>query len=167
MATQTVGLFLAQMRSLEGLLDRLLEGCRAETGGRAMLRKILHVTSIGLTVVVQLPSAYGQWPSARDVNGQCVRYICEHPPDLRWCDKPLNGATLFSGRVVALAYECQHMTVSLRVDDAPANDLPVDMEIEVGPCVRFYGKLGESIRVAVAEPHSFDRRRYKLSCDFR
>ena len=70
----------------------------------------------------------------------------------------------FPREFFALSKECSNNILSVKVDDGKANNLPTVVEIDLGPCVRFSGEVGDVIQIALVEPHRPDLRRYGLAC---
>src|SRR5882672_3117712 len=68
---------------------------------------------------------------------RCHEMLCRAQGYFRSCDRPLNGAKVFSARVIGLSKECSDYNVWvnivwLEVDDAKANNLPIVVEIDLG-----------------------------------
>lgn len=79
------------------------------------------------------------------------------------CHKPRVGAKLFFGRVLGVSLECPNTIVQIQVQDRELIKLPPNIEIRLGGCTRFYGKVGDLVQFAVEQPSS-DVRRYALAC---
>jgi hypothetical protein len=93
----------------------------------------------------------------------CLNFECRAQGAFRTCDRPRDGAKILSARVLAVSRECSKHIVSLQVEDG-ANSLPTVVEIDLGPCIYFDGKVGDVIQIALLERHSPDVRRYHLAC---
>jgi hypothetical protein len=126
------------------------------TKGRGM-----HHT-MSLTLVAALAAALQSYAATAQQN-RCQQ-MCRAIYSFKSCDKPLDGAKVFSARVIGLWTECSDNIVRLRVEDAKANTLPDKIEIDLGACQFFSGKVGDVTQIALAGPHSSDARRYHLAC---
>jgi len=100
--------------------------------------------------------------SAQDKS--CIEAQCRALGQFRSCDKPVDGAKVFSARILAMSKECSKNILSVQVEDGSANRLPSVIEIDLGPCISFYGKVGDVTQIALREPHRPDVQRYKLAC---
>jgi hypothetical protein len=127
-----------------------------------MLRSGLHIFVLALTAVAQPVTASAQKEEP------CGEVQCRAIRPFRTCDKPLEGATILSARVLAKSRECRNDTlsnvVSVQVEDAHANNLPDVIEISLGSCTILDRNVGDTIKVAESERHSPDVRRYQLAC---
>jgi len=122
-----------------------------------MVRIISLIFVLVVSVVVHPIAA-----SAQDTS--CYEVQCRALGFFRTCNRPREGANVFSARVLALSKECSNNILSVKVDDGKANNLPTVVEIDLGPCVRFSGEVGDVIQIALVEPHRPDLRRYGLAC---
>jgi hypothetical protein len=100
--------------------------------------------------------------SAQDKS--CIEAQCRALGQFRSCDKPVDGAKVFSARILAVSKECSKNILSVQVEDGSANRLPSVIEIDLGPCISFYGKVGDVTQIALREPHRPDVQRYTLAC---
>jgi hypothetical protein len=117
-----------------------------------------------LTLVVALTPVLRPDPAIAQQD-RCQDMACRALGSFRSCDKPLNGAKVFSARVIGLSRDCSDNIVSLQIDDAKGNNLPAVVEIDLGACVFFSGKVGDATQIALAQPHSPGVRRYHLACN--
>ena len=116
-----------------------------------------------LTVVLALAGVV-QPLTASAQDKSCIEAQCRALGHFRSCDKPFDGAKVFSARALAVSKECSNNILSVQVEDGSANHLPSVIEIDLGPCISFYGKVGDVTQIALREPHRPDVRRYKLAC---
>lgn len=79
------------------------------------------------------------------------------------CNKPLPGAKLLSGRVIALSRECSSQIIQIEVENWEVEKVPPIIDIVVGACGRFEGKAGDLTQVAVMDPKP-SVRRYQRAC---
>ena len=113
---------------------------------------------LALAAVVQPFTA-----SAQDKS--CLQVDCRALGSFRTCDRPRDGARIFSARVLTVSKECSNNILTVQVEDGKGSNLPTVVEIDLGPCVSFGGKVGEVIQIALDEPHSPDVRQYRrLAC---
>src|SRR5262245_39635185 len=126
-----------------------------------MLRTTVLAFLLALAAVAQPVTASAQ-------EEPCDRVACRAIRPFRTCDKPLEGVTILSARVLAKSRECRKdmlsNVVSVQVEDAHANNLPDVIEISLGACTILDRNVGDVIKVAVQERHSLDVRRYQLAC---
>jgi hypothetical protein len=122
-----------------------------------MLRTTLLAFVLALAAVVQPYAALAQEKA-------CMEVMCRARGTFRTCDRPLDGAKILSARVLAMSRECSNNILSVQVENERANSLPAVVEIDLGPCVSFSGKVGDATQVALREQHSPDVRRYHLAC---
>ena len=89
------------------------------------------------------------------------------------CVEPLDGNILFKARVSKVTAACPNwppsssgspQVLSVDVPDAPQFGLPSKILVDVGPCKRWAGKIGDVIDIAVKEPHSPATSSYTLAC---
>lgn len=126
-----------------------------------MLRTTALAFLLAVAAVVQPLTASAQ-------EKPCDGVRCRAIGSFATCDKPVEGAKIFSARVLAKSRACWNGIlsdiVSVQVEDGKANNLPGVIEISLGPCVYFHGDVGDVIKVALLERHSPDVRRYRLAC---
>ena len=122
-----------------------------------MLRATSLIFALELAAVIQPYTASAQEKS-------CMEMSCRARGTFRTCDRPLDGAKTLAARVLAVSRECSDQIVSMQVDDGMTNRLPTLVEINLGPCIDFGGKVGDTIQIALRQPHSPDVRRYHLAC---
>jgi hypothetical protein len=116
-----------------------------------------------LTVVLALAGAV-QPLTASAQDKSCMGARCRALGQFLSCDKPVDGAKVFSARVLAMSKECSNNILSVQVEDGSANRLPSVIEINLGPCISFYGNVGDVTQIALREPHRPEVRRYGLAC---
>ena len=87
---------------------------------------------------------------------------CRAVGTFRTCDRPLDGAKILSAKV--LATSCSNHILSVQIDDVGTGGSPAVVEIDLGPCVFFDGKVGDVTKIALREPYRPDVRRYRLAC---
>jgi len=110
-----------------------------------------------LAVIVQPLAASAQ-------EKPCPEVACRALGHFRTCNRTLDGAKVFSARVLAASRECSHNIFSVQVEDGKDSSLPAVVEIDLGPCVSFHGKVGDTTRIALVESPRPDMRRYHLAC---
>lgn len=94
----------------------------------------------------------------------CLGIECRRHAHFLTCDRPRDGATGLSARVVAVSRECSNQILSMQIDDAKAQALPPIIEVDLGGCISFTGQVGDLIQVALYERPSPDRKRYHFAC---
>jgi len=122
-----------------------------------MFRNTSLVSIIAFALALETFPASAQEKSCPTMECRALGYF-------RTCDKPLDGAKILSARVLATSRECSNNILSVQVENGKANDLPPVVEIDLGPCVSFYGKIGDATQIALVEPPGLDMRRYHLAC---
>jgi hypothetical protein len=119
--------------------------------------KSLFVVSV-LAAIQQPPIAAAQEKPS------CIEIVCHAPGPFRTCDRPREGAKTLSAQVVGVSKECSNNIISVQVEDETENSLRAVVDVSLGPCVYFDGKVGDKIKVALSRPLSPDLRRYQLAC---
>jgi hypothetical protein len=104
-------------------------------------------------------------PLASAQGKACVPIACRAEYPITTCDKPRPGAKVLSGRVLGMSRDCSNDIVQMQIEQWEANKVPPVIEVVVGPCGRFMGKVGDPAQVAVMEPAP-DIRRYDLACRY-
>jgi hypothetical protein len=92
----------------------------------------------------------------------CPEISCRAVYSFRTCDKPRPGAKVLSGHVLGVSRECNDI-VQVQIEDWEANKVPRVVEIDIGSCASFAGKVGDLAQVGLVDP-SPDVRRYHLAC---
>lgn len=90
---------------------------------------------------------------------------CRARTRFKTCDRPLDGKKSIPMRVAAVSQGRCSQTIKLAAENAAANNLPDEIEIDLGPCITFAGTVGDAIQVALRESHSLSTRQYHLSCN--
>ena len=89
---------------------------------------------------------------------------CRAVAHFRSCDRPLDGAHVFQGRVTRVdEFGCSQL-ISLDVMRAAEIGLPPRIQVVLGPCATWAGRSREVIDVAVDEPLSLQSGLYTLAC---
>jgi hypothetical protein len=89
---------------------------------------------------------------------------CRVVAHLRSCDKPIEGKSVFQGRVVrAEAFGCSQL-LSIDVVRPADAGLPPKIQVALTPCAVWEGRSGDVIDVAVVEPLSLENGLYTLAC---
>jgi hypothetical protein len=117
-----------------------------------------------LTIIVVLAAVLRPFPAFAQ-QSRCGDMLCRALGNFRSCDRPLDGAKVFSARVVGLLRDCSNNIMSLQVDDAKGDNLPAFVEIDLGACVSLSGKVGDTTQIALAQPRGPGVRRYHLACN--
>jgi hypothetical protein len=97
----------------------------------------------------------------------CLPYpLCYRSRHFKTC----GGATvkpLLTMRVTDISSDrCAQQLVKLKPENAAAHHLPEEIEIEFNvSCLRFAGKVGDTIQMALEEEHSLGTRRYSMACN--
>src|ERR1700733_14162512 len=113
---------------------------------------------LALAAFVQPLSAFAQ------ESGCPPRAQCRALGFFKTCDRPQDGARVFSARIMAVSRKCSHTIVSMRGEERSAENLPNVFEIDLGNCVSFNGNVGDVIQIALHEPPNPDVQRYSLAC---
>src|SRR5690349_5209802 len=99
----------------------------------------------GQALSVYLATAIAAQPlAALAQQNDCLKIACRAVTDFRTCDRPHDGAKMLSARVLAVSRECSNNIVSMQIEDETADALPAIVEIDLGPCVYFSGKVGDT-----------------------
>ena len=122
-----------------------------------MLQRMSFALVAALAAVFQPHAATARQKS-------CPEMMCRAIYSFTSCDRPSNGARVFSARVVGLSRDCSDNIVSLQIDEAKGNNLPAVVEVDLGACLFFSGKVGDATQIALAQPPSPNVRRYHLGC---
>jgi hypothetical protein len=95
----------------------------------------------------------------------CPDFACRAIYPFKTCDRPFDGAKTLTARVIAVSRDrCSGEFLSMEVENPMANNLPPVIEIDLGHCTDYAGKVGDTIQIAMRQPHSPDVRRYNLTC---
>lgn len=103
--------------------------------------------------------------SAQAQGSDCTpRCRAEYP--FSSCEKPGVGAKLVSGRITRVFRDCPApgLILKMELDQSEANKLSSVVEIDLGPCVVFWGKVGDQARIAIVDSRP-GIKRYKNSCE--
>jgi len=125
--------------------------------GARMLRASSLTFLLALAAVLHPLLAFAQ-------EENCFRMACRSHARFRTCDRPRDGATALSARVVAVSRECSNSILAMQIDDTKAHNLPSVFEIDLGSCISYAGQIGDLIQVALYERPTPDRRRYHFAC---
>jgi len=132
--------------------------CEACLG--AKMNALLKLGLVGLCAVLATAS---QTFTVSAQERRCDRFACRALYLFKTCDKPLTGAKVLSVRVLAKTAECDNLILSVQVENSEADYLPDVVEIDLGSCIVFDGKVGDLTQIAILEPRP-GARRYNLAC---
>jgi hypothetical protein len=97
---------------------------------------------------------------------QRCEIACRATAWLRTCKVAMDGKKLLTMRVtdVRPGSECSQI-VKLKPENASANNLHDDIEMEFGPCVWLAAKVGDTIQMAVRDELNKITGRYVSACN--
>jgi hypothetical protein len=100
--------------------------------------------------------------AAAQTGAQCAS--CRAVAHFRTCTQPMDGSAVLQGTVIRVENgPCSEILV-LDVLRAPKLTAPPRIEVDLGMCATWAGKLGDLIQVAVRETPASDNSKHSLAC---